>query len=227
MTRFLLLTSLILIAQLAYSQSDFKEGFIITHQGDTIKGLIDYRESNYNYKKCSFKSPANGETIYLPDEIKGYRFLNDKYFISKQIKIDENNYERAFLEVLVQGKITLYKYSNKFYAEKDDSVFYELSNTIKEQIINGKKYLKADNRYKGVLTVLFSDCSSSSSNLQNLKFIEKALIKSVKTYNKCKNSISTSFIEKKPWFRLNMGAAIGLNLSKLSIDPRSSAFLPT
>jgi hypothetical protein len=46
----------------ANSQTNYKEGYVITDAGDTLKGLIDYREWYYNPDKISFR-PATGNSV--------------------------------------------------------------------------------------------------------------------------------------------------------------------
>lgn len=77
---------LISISFFATSQEDFHEGYIINNKLDTIKGFID--QNSDNFYKCKFKFGNNSDIkTFAPSEIKGFRFLNGKYFISKKIKI--------------------------------------------------------------------------------------------------------------------------------------------
>ena len=68
------------------AQSDFRNGYIIDNNNDTIHGLIDYKGNHANAKKCIFKKDNNSQNqIFTPEEIKGYRFTDSKYYVSKSV----------------------------------------------------------------------------------------------------------------------------------------------
>ena len=109
---FISLLTLTLGCVCATAQVNLREGIVITLQGDTLHGDIDYRTDAINAEKCVFI--ANGETqykTYLPGEIQGYRFKdNGRYYVSKVI--GENSVtgekESAFLEFVVKGTLSFY-----------------------------------------------------------------------------------------------------------------------
>lgn len=200
-----------------YSQTDFRKGYIISNENDTISGLIDYREGIKKYKICDFKSSEDQNVInYTPSQIKGYRYLNDKYFTSKEITKDDNSKEKVFFEVLVKGKATLYKYNSAFYIEKNDEKFHKLTNEL--QLINqdGKEFYKYSNRHIAVLSYLLSDCPSLKGKINIVKNSEKDLSKLIELYNECVGEPSISFKEKKPWFKAHFGLSLGINSSKIN-----------
>ena len=84
-TALLMLLSLCAVVN---AQRNFKSGYIITLTGDTIKGYIDSRGDIKNYKRCVFKeNEENSSAEYSPEEIRAYRFIDGKFFISKLLKI--------------------------------------------------------------------------------------------------------------------------------------------
>ena len=72
-------------ATMAMAQANPKSGYIITNNGDTIRGIIDFRTNERLSTQCDFW--ANGETEgknYKPGEIEGFRFDdNGKYFVTR------------------------------------------------------------------------------------------------------------------------------------------------
>ncbi len=60
MKRFFLLLQL-LLPIISLAQSNFKKGFIINNNKDTISGFIDYREQINNPVSINFKRTVNGE----------------------------------------------------------------------------------------------------------------------------------------------------------------------
>ena len=60
---------LLYITQIGYSQENFRNGFIIMQNRDTIFGLLNYGESYDNFSSCQFKDNQNlNKTIifFLP-----------------------------------------------------------------------------------------------------------------------------------------------------------------
>jgi hypothetical protein len=53
---------------------------------------------------CNYKINDNEKEIsHSPDDISAFRFLNSKYFISREV-----NGKKVFLEYLIKGKISIY-----------------------------------------------------------------------------------------------------------------------
>lgn len=119
-------TTLLLLFAACYAtaQVNLREGYVITLQGDTLKGSVDYRSDYRNSKQCIFI--ANGSdkyTTFLPGEIHSYRFVdNGRYYISKTVQIGNEGERTVFLEYLVRGEMSLYFLSSTTSA---DMFFFE------------------------------------------------------------------------------------------------------
>ena len=98
---FVLFTSLSLSAQ-----NNLREGYVITLEGDTLTGYIDFRTGAMNSRQCVFlKDRESSYTTYLPGQIQGYRFLNNgMYYVSKEV-----NNQVIFAEYLLRGNMNLYQ----------------------------------------------------------------------------------------------------------------------
>lgn len=111
MKKLSLIFSFLLIAAMAMAQQNLREGYVITLQGDTLHGMIDFRTSAMNTKRCVFKE--NGATefkTYLPGEIDSYRFQhNGIYYVSKNVQKDDNSREMVFAEYVIRGNMNLYQ----------------------------------------------------------------------------------------------------------------------
>jgi len=83
------------------AQSNFKPGFIVNNTGDTIYGSIDYRGNMFMGEYCIFKDSNNVKHKYTSQDILAYRFIDNRYFVSREI-----NNKKVFLEYLVKGKIS-------------------------------------------------------------------------------------------------------------------------
>jgi len=62
-------------------QFNFKKGFVITLQNDTLSGFINDAGSIKNASVCLFKPDKRSKAIkYLPEDIRAYTILGDKYY---------------------------------------------------------------------------------------------------------------------------------------------------
>ncbi len=202
-----------------FSQTDFRKGFIISNKNDTINGFIDYREGARKYKICDFKEFENQSVIsYEPNQIKGYRYLNDKNFVSKVFVKNDQSKEKVFFEVLVKGKVTLYKYQVAYYIQKNGEKYHELKNDFVKVEQDGKEYHKYTNRHIAALSYLLADCPSIKEKINTIEIRERELTELIELYNVCIDDTSISFKEKKPWFKAHIGLSLGMNTSKINFS---------
>ena len=218
MKKTLLLLLILCTEQIAYSQTDFQKGYIITNQNDTIQGLIDYVDGPKKYRTCDFKKSLDPTfTNYRPGEIRGYRLAGDKYFESKNITI-EGEPNNVFLELLVKGNASLYRFKNTFYIEKSDTAFYELTNPEQQVVIDWKKNMQKTNKHIGILNYLLSDCPRLRGKIQNTDLNQRALSRLVVNYNECVNTATVVFREKKPSLKGFIGVTAGVNSSQIEFN---------
>ncbi len=95
------------------AQVNPKKGYILTNNGDSIHGTIDYRTDSRNCQECIFCPDGKKEyTKYSPDDIQGYRFDNDGvYYVSRTFPVEGVD-TRMFAEYIIQGGVSLFYYSN-------------------------------------------------------------------------------------------------------------------
>jgi hypothetical protein len=223
MKKTLLLLIALTVPLIIFSQNDFRRGFIVTNQKDTVHGLVNYREGIKSYQSCDFKEAGKPNTLsYMPGGILGYGYANDKYFESRNIETDSNNTKLVFLEVIVKGSVSLYKFQNTFFIEKENSGFYKLTNETEEKIVDGAKYLKQSNKYLGILQMLLYDCTEISSKAGKSELNERSLTSLVVEYNKCKNAPFETYKMSKSWLKIIPGIIVGINDSKLGFTAKPS-----
>mgnify|MGYP007083938460 FL=1 len=121
--RLILLNAFLLLISTIYAQSNYRPGFIITLQKDTVYGVIDYRTDKINATRCVFLPQDNSgdkPITYHPFDILGYRFTDDgKYYVSKNVELQYGIPKPVFLEYLLQGMKSLY-----YYETEDDIPVY-------------------------------------------------------------------------------------------------------
>ena len=168
-----------------FAQQNLSDGYIITNSNDTIHGQIDLRTPTINQQRCTFVHASNNSKIYLPGEIKGYRYINEgKFYISKTITVD-NSEQLIFAEYLVQGGLSL------FYFEKEGLAYFIFEEEGKESFYITKhppvevdRRMKEDTKYVGLLRYYFRDSSPTILKLiDKSKFYQKSMIKIAKQYN--------------------------------------------
>lgn len=122
MKRKVLLTAAVLLYCVGMSaQKNPVGGYIITLEGDTIKGTVDFLSREKSAKACLFKSnDSDTFTSYLPTQLSGYGLAdNGVIFQTKFFPVDGVD-QWIFAEKLLQGCISLFRYEKS----KNDAWFY-------------------------------------------------------------------------------------------------------
>lgn len=167
-----------------HSQSNFKEGFIITNQNDTLFGLIDFRTDFENSVKCDFKlNELDSTKSFQPGDIASFWLTQDgKRYETKTVVID-NKSRTYFLEYLVQGIINLYYLgldNGYYFFEKEDGTLIALTKKPDEFIHNK---VKEDNVYKGKMGYVFKDYFPLAQKSADASFDRKSMIEFTKSYH--------------------------------------------
>lgn len=209
---------------LIFSQSDFREGYIINQTNDTIKGFIDYRGNKSNATKCFFKKNLASETIiYKPEMILSYRFENNKYYISKRIK--NKNYDKSFfLEYLINGIYSIYYYTDDYgefyFLEGDTGKLVALKNDEQKLKVDKVSYVKESKQYIGILKYSFRESPKISRKAEFIKLNHKSLIDITEDYHKevCSDKACIIYKKKIPKTKKAFGLVIGANATMISIN---------
>jgi hypothetical protein len=221
----------------AFCQGDLKNGFIINLAHDTIAGRIDFGNPDNAHKHCVFKPDDSPQwTTYTPTQLIGYRINDGQYFISKQIPGDSA--DAVFIEVLATGPLTLYKFENFFFVQKEGNEMIELAEEmlfmdvpeglageVKTKLVYSTAPLQ-------ILNSLIADCNSQQLKLNPAKLTEKFLRGVINKYNECKQSPSQNYsrdsqvtIEEVPPKTLNVRVIAGVSSATSAITTsKSSSF---
>ncbi|MBN2613484.1 MAG: hypothetical protein JXB00_18155 [Bacteroidales bacterium] len=170
-----------------FAQEDMHVGYIISNSNDTVHGFISLKSFIQNSRFCEFKAGTDKNiTTYTPNEINAFRIKDGKYYISKEIVLD-NQKRKVFLEFLLKGFVNLYymkDYSREYFFIEKDSTMYELSNNEFELFDElGNKYLKKSNQYQGALTYLFQEAPDLNDKILNTEFTSNSLVTVTKEYH--------------------------------------------
>lgn len=210
---------LLLVSMTTYAQKDYRAGYIITQDFDTLHGLIDYRGEIKNSKECWFKENGSSEEVaYNPGEIYSYRFVDGKYYISKKIIIDGQEVT-GFVEYLVNAQANLYYYADyekgsHYYIENESEGLVELKNEKKEYYEDNVRYVRETNEHIGALTIVFKDTPDLIPKINNVDLTHKSLIKITKDYHNivCDSVACIIYDKPIPILSFKMGPSIGYEM---------------
>jgi len=168
--RTLVLTGILLAVNfsISFAQTDFRKGFIVTSEGDTFAGLIDYRGDLLMGNQCTFRTSEIEEPkVYAPGELKEYYFENGKHFVSKKVKRGER-----YLQILFKGAVDIYytRYLDKslFFIDKKGLSLIELP--YEETIIyqDNSSFEFKSTKHIGILLHYMSDAPSLKKEIKNM-----------------------------------------------------------
>jgi hypothetical protein len=227
---------IMVVMDFAYGQKNIIPGAIITHQGDTTKGYIDYRNWQRNPRGIGFQQSDEGKAeILFPLDIKGF-IVQDAYYLSAIVQSEKGFKETrdfdprpklekdtVFLQLLVSGPRSLYYLKNEWGNEnfyiKNDSVFTLLE--YKQYLIQveGKILTRENTRFRGQLRVYFNDTLTQQSALDNIQYNRKDLTKAFQDYY-LKKDDKASFIRQQDRVVIKPGILAGFSNSSIYFSPQ-------
>lgn len=234
------LLSSIVISQNSYANERYKEGYVVTIKGDTLRGLIKDKKGDANPSSVSFKSNQDAKQIkYGLSELLSFEVGYQRY-IRAEIDVEvspralsELDYvgtyivERTvgFLEVLFDGPKSLYYYKASYGNEN----FYIRDENDKIQLLLYKRYLnkpgtqkiKEERKFLGQLSLYLQECEGIDAKLQILNYNRGALVNLYDYYYK-HSSFSSSYEQKKGKFSTKISIVGGPNISSIKFSQSGS-----
>jgi hypothetical protein len=199
-----------------YSQAQYKDGYIINNQNDTIYGLIEFSGEINNSELCKFKSTESESLVnYLPNNIKAFRFIDGKYFVSRTILIDSIP-KTVFLQWLIKGQASILSYNTDvwqyfFILTAEDSLI-ELKNTTRIKREEATNFEIRNKEYIGALRYLYKDAPSLYDEIGNSSYTSKSLINITRKYHNivCTDKECIIYEDKHRKLKTEAGIALGL-----------------
>ena len=160
---------MLLLTSTLMSQNEFRDGYIINNSGDTLFGQVNYRGELFMARECIFKDTiSNTSKTLLPDDIAAYRFVNGKYYVSKEI--GDN---KVFLEFLINGEVDIYfwrnKYGDHYFIENDKTGLTEIPYNEGIKYIDNKPVYLESTKHTGVLLYYMQDAPELQSQIKSMK----------------------------------------------------------
>lgn len=227
MRKSLLLLAVLFHLQLS-AQTNPQRGYILTNEGDTIRGIIDYRSDTKNALSCLFQ--ADGATDYreyLPTDISGYRLDNGgAYYVTRTFPVEGSN-QTFFAEFLIKGGISLYR-----YAGKADEYFYFVDSngkvaTMKSQANlyeNNEQQIQVKRRSMLEATQMFAQSPSAMNSLWKSDYKAENLAKLTREYDE-KYCTSEECIQyqynarKSAYVIMHLRLEAGIALGQVTAEP--------
>lgn len=189
---------------------DYREGYIIKNQNDTISGRIAYQPYAKYLKSCLFK--ADGiEHQYFPADIAGYGFYEGRYFASGIAK-------DKFVEAHIIGELSLYQSDTTFFLKKGAEI-RELKTQTLAREIDGREGVMEDTKWKGIVSFMISDCiQNPMGRMATLKMQIKTLSKLAIEYNECRGSSYVDYGGTERRMKIDVGLTFGYTKSSIGIN---------
>ncbi|MGD1840364.1 MAG: hypothetical protein ACFB0B_05625 [Thermonemataceae bacterium] len=224
----------------AVGQKNFVEGYIISLEGDTLRGMIDFRNSEKNPSQVIFKR-GNQVEKFSPYQIQQFG-VNGEIYVSASVEkevspdyLGELNAlpdvklekDTVFLQSLIEGDKSLYffkseKRKNNFYIEENGAYTLLLHKRYFKEV-NGKKIISHNRSYVSQLSAYLQDCPEINQPLSKTEYSLKSLRKLFETYYACKDEkiLFENNIEKIP---PEFGVVAGASLTNVSFSSGRGAF---
>jgi hypothetical protein len=217
-----------------FGQKNFLPGYIITLNGDTVVGKIDYRNWSFNPSKITFADSAGPIQVFSPLEIHGFFVANDLYksaVVDKEMSAFLKGYaassselvlrkDTTFLRALTSSKgKNIYHFKtpeniDQFYIPKGNQ--YELLIYKKYKMTNSKGVQGEieNKRYIGQLVLYLNGCESIQSKLKSVTYAAKSFENVMLYYQRCLNPEARQ-LESNLRIRTDVGILTGLTSTML------------
>jgi hypothetical protein len=227
-----------------YAQTKFEKGYFINNSGERIECYIEILDLFYTPTMFNYKISKETEKIKVSiNEVKIFEIYDVVKYERYNVNIDRSskiideisanrkaifNEEQLFLKVLVNGKASLFQYSepnlNRFFFKKDNSKIEQL---VFKTYRDGFDYvIKKNERYKQqLLNSLKCKNSLNIKKIKDLSYKKNKLSKLFIEYNRCKGVNYEDYsLEKKKSLKsqFNLSLKAGTRLIDFSVD--SSVF---
>lgn len=199
---------------LMQAQSDFRPGYFVYNSGDTVRALINFEKTTV----CEFKLDHEKKQLG-PTEITGFGFENDRFYSSTVLS-------GRFLEVIVDGYLSLYKSDKAYFIKKSNDALVRLEED--KQGSEESQNRSDDIQWKGKLKFVLKDCNDHPDDIDIMRFSETDLLKKVIAYNNCKKENYVEYKSKIPALKISPGLGFGIGYSRFGLkNAETVTVIPT
>ncbi len=218
------------------AQQNFVPGTLLFPNGDSARGLIDYRKWDKSPLQITFRDGSGAEKDYQPADLKGFRIPeNGETYLSIAATLDVTRETvthmigteardtisgEHFFRVLVNGRVKLLLYTDRgnrehFAVVEKDSVTQLVKKVTYVHDAGSPDFgkLATSNHYRQQLLNFTAGCVPRQK-LQNLRYSETDIRKVLQQYVRCRYPGEKIAERKKdPQTRLSIGVLGGASLN--------------
>ena len=198
-TRFLLISLLLAGTHAVHAQKNFRPGYVVRLNGDTLRGEVDVRGEQRMAALCLFRSGSE-TTRYAPTELKAFGLQGGARYEACPVPVGAAGATPPvapaspavlFMQVLAQGRAMLYSYTDerdrvRYCFRGTDGAVSELIETT--QIVETNTAQRVQERtfpFRQVLSRAFVDCPAVQNMLIKATLKDSQLTAIFNRYNTC------------------------------------------
>ena len=195
---------------LCYSNLQAQEAFewdrIILKSSDTLQGKVSWPGSaNKKLQGFDFKQTGSKTAVhYTKDQV-------SEVLMANQSKYSSELSEDGFIEVLVEGHLSLGLADNVYYLIKKGQPVRKMTYNPDRIAKTANSVVQNDYRYIGVAKLVTGDCLVGY-DFNKLKFEQQSFTQLVIDYNQCKTGEYTDVKENLAWVKPSFGIGAGVSL---------------
>ncbi|WP_190927663.1 outer membrane beta-barrel protein [Hymenobacter armeniacus] len=195
---FFLALSLLATAGAVQAQQNFRPGYVVKTEGDTLRGQVQVRGAHRSEALCRFRPNSEAGTVdYKPAALRGYGLANGQRYETRLVPTTDSlgrpAQRQLFLEPLVSGRASLYTRRDAFdevhyylyLAQAGAGPVQELENRVVRRIYTANEAPEVIPVYRKTLSEAFRDCFAVQPSLPKLEYTASSLAAVVRRYNAC------------------------------------------
>lgn len=208
----LVLLGIFISTRLIHAQTDFRAGYIVRFNGDTLYGKIDYRGDLSMSMVCKFQSTDSRVTEYSPYDIAAFRFIDSKFYVAREVYG-----KHVFLEYLIKGQVNIYYLrdlkGDHYFIDKEGEKLAEMPYEEKFKQVDDKEFYYESTRHIGFLNYYMQDAPELKTRIQHLnKPTHQNLIRLAEDYHHavCANGPCIVYEKQLPFLKVNLQVVSGI-----------------
>jgi hypothetical protein len=191
------------------AQIEIAPGFIVMKKGDTIRGFVENRTKNSDYKVCYFRAGKKEKSkVYTPNDLLAYGITSLKYFETITPKDENGNAVPIFATMVIGGRASLFETKKDLYLRHDSLGTWNIT-------FKGLRDMLAMNKVRRLMNLAFSDCKKGMAvRWDSIVLNDKKMRELVNRYNACRGSnVKYNANAKIPGVKARLGLLAGTVMS--------------
>lgn len=226
--------ALLMMAGMAAGQMNYREGYVVSLKGDTVRGLVRDYGYNTSSRLCTFKPDRGAPPVkYGPAQILGYGMDGHRRYRSMEW-VHTKGYSQLFAEVILEGKMDLYhhwRFKDLAYAirKPDDEItqlqiveFNLRRKSEMGQYTYGDKVEGFIPVYRDTLRSLFSEDKNIQKQVDRVEYRMKPIKEITKAYieDNCDGETCITYEKNLRVARDRFGLFAGVQMSQFTHPSR-------